>query len=225
MVVACLALIVALGGVSYATAVLPASSVGAKQLRKGSVTPSKLRKGVVTPSKVDPRTIALFKGQKGDPGPQGPKGEPGTVDSSGLVARFGKARTWSAFHFAPGRSSIDYSNAGPGRTTTTGMASFNAPLDLPQGARVTRVTGYFVDNNPTQDLTFFLVRNNPSAGDAEVLGQVSTDGSSSAVRSVSFEPSGVVIDNETRAFSISGQFPGYDPSNLVFHGMRVEYAL
>ncbi len=225
MIVACIALLVALGGVSYAAGVLPASSVGAKQLRKGSVTPSKLRKGVVTPAKVAPRTIALFKGQKGDPGPQGPKGEPGTVDASGLVARFGKAKTWSAFHFVPGRSSIAYSNDGPGRTTTTGGASFNALLDLPQGARVTRVTGYFVDNNAVQDLTFFLVRNDPSAGDAEVLGQVSSVGNSSAVRSVSFEPSGVVVDNETRALSISGQFPLSDPSNIVFHGMRVEYAL
>jgi len=225
MVVACVALLVALGGVSYATAVLPASSVGAKQLRKASVTPSKLRNGVVTPSKVDPRTIALFKGQKGDAGPQGPKGDPGTVDASGLLARFGKARTWSAVHFTPSRSSIDYSNVGPGRTTTTGGASFTALLDLPQGARVTRVTGYFVDNNPVQSVTFFLLQHDPSTGDAEALGQVSSDGSSSAVRSVSFEPSGVVVDHETRAFSISGQFPASDPSNIIFHGMRVEYAL
>ena len=225
MIVACIALVASLGGASYAAVVLPKDSVGSKQLRTGAVSVSELRKAVVTPSKVDPRTIALFKGQTGDPGPQGPKGDPGTVDASGLLSRFGKAKTYSAFDFTPIRSSIAYSNSGPGRTTSSGDAGFIASLDLPQGARVTRVTGYFVDSNPTQDITFFLSRLDPSAGDIETLAQVSSDGSSSAVRSASFEPSGVVVDNETRAFSLSAEFPGFDPSNIVFHGMSVQYTL
>jgi len=37
MVVACLALTVALGGVSYAAAVLPKNSVGTAQLKKNAV--------------------------------------------------------------------------------------------------------------------------------------------------------------------------------------------
>jgi hypothetical protein len=80
MLVACFALVVSLGGVSYAAGVLPKNSVGSKQLRKGAVKPSK----------VAPSTIALFKGQTGDPGPkgdpgaQGPKGDPGTPGVSGL---------------------------------------------------------------------------------------------------------------------------------------------
>jgi hypothetical protein len=52
LIVACIALIVALGGVSYAAGVLPANSVGSKQLRASAVTPSK----------VSPKTIALLKG-------------------------------------------------------------------------------------------------------------------------------------------------------------------
>jgi hypothetical protein len=52
LVVACVALAVALSGTSYAAFVLPANSVGAKQLRKGAVTNKKLAKGAVTGAKV-----------------------------------------------------------------------------------------------------------------------------------------------------------------------------
>ena len=46
MVVACVALVVALGGVSYAAGVLPANSVGQKQLKAHAVTPAKLSPAV-----------------------------------------------------------------------------------------------------------------------------------------------------------------------------------
>ncbi|MET0206888.1 MAG: hypothetical protein ABW228_06890, partial [Thermoleophilaceae bacterium] len=43
MAVAFLALLVALGGTSYAVAQLPANSVGAKQLKKNAVTAAKVK--------------------------------------------------------------------------------------------------------------------------------------------------------------------------------------
>jgi hypothetical protein len=73
MAVACAALAVSLGGVSYAAGVLPTNSVGTKQLRKAAVVPSKIA----------PRTVALFKGQKGDPGPAGPAGQKGDTGVKG----------------------------------------------------------------------------------------------------------------------------------------------
>ena len=80
-----LALIVALGGTSYAAIKLPANSVGTKQLKNKAVTPRE----------VAPKTIRLFKGQKGDrgdPGLQGdfgPQGVPGTgsAATSTLMSR------------------------------------------------------------------------------------------------------------------------------------------
>jgi hypothetical protein len=82
MIVACAALIVALGGVSYAATVLPKNSVGAAQLQKKAVSGSKLRKGAVTGAKVKNGSLlgADFKsGQlpSGARGPQGPQGVPG----------------------------------------------------------------------------------------------------------------------------------------------------
>jgi hypothetical protein len=94
-VIACLALFVALGGVSYAALQLPKNSVGAKQLKKKAVTPAKLSPAVKrqlarlgTPDGIG--TV----GPQGKQGPVGPQG-PGAVTinapagaSSGTVASF-----------------------------------------------------------------------------------------------------------------------------------------
>jgi hypothetical protein len=85
MIVACAALIVALGGVSYAAGVLPKGSVGTAQLQKKAVTASKLRANSVSGLKVQDGSLAAadFKagqlpaGPKGDPGPKGDMGDPG----------------------------------------------------------------------------------------------------------------------------------------------------
>jgi hypothetical protein len=52
MVVACVALIVALGGTGYAATQLPEKSVGQKQLRNGAVGNLALRDGAVTQGKL-----------------------------------------------------------------------------------------------------------------------------------------------------------------------------
>jgi hypothetical protein len=56
-VVACLALFVALGGVSYA-ALLPNNSVGTKQLKRNAVTSAKIKKGAVTSTKIKKGAIS-----------------------------------------------------------------------------------------------------------------------------------------------------------------------
>ena len=92
MIIACVALVVALGGVSYAAGVLPKNSVGTAQLKKKAVTASKLRKNAVSAAKVKDGTLlaADFKagqlpaGPKGDPGPQGPKGDNGAAGAPGI---------------------------------------------------------------------------------------------------------------------------------------------
>ena len=53
-----IALFIALGGGAYAATSLPSNSVGPKQLKDKAVTPPK----------VAPKTIKLFKGQRGAPG-------------------------------------------------------------------------------------------------------------------------------------------------------------
>lgn len=95
-VLAGIALFAALGGGAYAAGVLPANSVGTRQLKNGAVTASKLSaslrfslthtgiQGQQGPQgskgetgSMGPKGDAGPQGQKGDTGPQGPKGEPG----------------------------------------------------------------------------------------------------------------------------------------------------
>jgi hypothetical protein len=87
LIVACVALVVALGGVSYAAAVLPKNSVGTAQLKKKAVTGAKLKKDAVTGAKVKNGSLlaADFKAGQlpaGQSGPQGPKGESGAPGST-----------------------------------------------------------------------------------------------------------------------------------------------
>lgn len=103
MTVACLALIVALGGVSYAAGVLPTNSVGTKQLRKSAVTKGKLGRNAVTSSRVADGSLLAKdfaagqlkpgaqgpQGAQGPEGPQGPKGDPGQTGQQGLQGERG----------------------------------------------------------------------------------------------------------------------------------------
>jgi len=81
LVVACLALAVALGGTGYAAIVLPANSVGTKQLKNGAV--------VATKVKMHSLVAENFKdGQlpSGPPGPKGADGLAGVAPNANLVS-------------------------------------------------------------------------------------------------------------------------------------------
>lgn len=92
MIVACAALVIALGGVSYAASVLPKNSVGPAQLQKKAVSGAKIKNDAVTGAKVrsgsllaaDFKTGQIPQGPKGDTGPQGPKGDTGAGGEPGV---------------------------------------------------------------------------------------------------------------------------------------------
>ena len=97
MVISLLALFVALGGTGYAAIVLPANSVGSKQLKKSAVSNKKIAKNAVTTSKVKdgsllkgdfaagqlPAGAAGPAGSAGPAGPTGPTGPAGTNGTNG----------------------------------------------------------------------------------------------------------------------------------------------
>jgi hypothetical protein len=74
IVIACIALAVALSGTSYAALVLPANSVGSKQVKNRSI------------QRIDlgGKTIASLRGQRGPRGLQGPEGLQGIQGIQGL---------------------------------------------------------------------------------------------------------------------------------------------
>ena len=94
MVVACLALLVALGGTSVAAVTqLAANSVGPRQLQFGAVTNPKIRNNAVTSAKVQNRSLLradfapgqLPAGPTGPQGPAGPAGPTGGAGPAGVI--------------------------------------------------------------------------------------------------------------------------------------------
>ena len=57
MIVACVALVVAMGGTSYAAVILPANSVGTKQIKKNAVTGAKVKNGSLTGADIKVSTL------------------------------------------------------------------------------------------------------------------------------------------------------------------------
>jgi hypothetical protein len=100
MVVACIALLIALAGTSYAAIRLPANSVGAKQLKKGAVISAKVR---------DHSLLALdFKPDQLPRGPQGFKGDPGPFPDGDLPAGKTLRGNWVAGSNAVGADEFAY---------------------------------------------------------------------------------------------------------------------
>jgi hypothetical protein len=81
MIVACIALIVALGGTSYAALKLPRNSVGNKQLKPSAVTSGKVRNGTLSAKDFKPSAL-----KRGPRGPQGP-GAPGAIPRVAYASR------------------------------------------------------------------------------------------------------------------------------------------
>jgi hypothetical protein len=173
MIVACVALVVALGGVSYAAGVLPANSVGAKQIKKRAV-------GL---KKISPAARSALKGQKGDkgdkgdPGPAGPagqKGEPGIPGTPGPSAGANAVVRRASFVVAAQENGNPHFNGGvalcqPGERATGGGGSpggIHPELDVVESAP-TDGAGNGVDSGEASRGWVVVVRNgtvNPTTG-------------------------------------------------------------
>src|SRR5580765_2515207 len=92
-VTATLALIVALGGTSYAAATLPRNSVGSGQIKKGGVGNSDIATNAITTTKVKDRSLKAvdFARNQLPAGPTGPKGDQGPKGDTGATGAFGAA--------------------------------------------------------------------------------------------------------------------------------------
>lgn len=124
LVVSVVALVVALGGTSYAAFTLPKNSVGTRQLKNKAVTPAK----------VAPKTIALFKGEKGDRGPQGAQGAQGVQGPHGTRGPVGPSNGYFAKTFGSTVSlpvpAGDYMVYGQGFVGNTTLSSVQASCFL-----------------------------------------------------------------------------------------------
>ena len=98
LIVACIALLVALGGTSLAavSVILPANSVGTKQLKNNAVTSAKVKDGSLKAIDLAPGVLAASPGV-GAAGPAGPAGAPGAAGPTGAT---GPSDAFSAYRDA-----------------------------------------------------------------------------------------------------------------------------
>ncbi|CAA9536822.1 MAG: hypothetical protein AVDCRST_MAG85-4209, partial [uncultured Solirubrobacteraceae bacterium] len=83
MVVSIVALIVALGGTSYAAFKLPRNSVGAPEIKTGAVRGSEVKNGSLGVRDLSRRTRAALRGPAGAAGVPGAAGARGATGASG----------------------------------------------------------------------------------------------------------------------------------------------
>ena len=141
MLVACLALVVGLGGTSYAGLVrVPVNSIGTAQLRANAVVSSKVTDGSLLATDFKPGQLP-----SGPPGPKGDTGEPGPPGLSGYQIVMGRSiQTNSIYNSVsmdcpPGKKAI-----GGGGGTGGGVVPGDGP--------------YITDSFPSVDGTGWLVQ-------------------------------------------------------------------
>jgi hypothetical protein len=132
MVVACLALIVALGGTSYAAIRLPANSVGTKQLKKGAVTGVKVKSNTLAGKQINESKLGKVPSAA-------------SADSATSATTAGSAPV----------SRLDYQSAAvavPAGFVAATRGTANCPTGLSAtggGAKMTDPdSGYILDTNP-----------------------------------------------------------------------------
>jgi hypothetical protein len=147
MAVACLALLVALGGTSVAAVTaIPRNSVGTPQLRAHAVTGSKVKNGTLATADVRDGTLTAAdflagqlpsgpQGPQGDPGPQGnpgPQGDPGpkgergpsgVVMGTGVVGGGANPTSTTAFFGATAPATVSHASQ---RVLVIANATFGA---------------------------------------------------------------------------------------------------
>ena len=152
MVVACLALLVALGGTSIAAVsqLVPRNSVGPVQLRNGAVTNPKLRNNAVNSAKVANRSLLRSDFAPGQlpAGPTGPQGPPGPAGAAGAA---GPAGTIGAITVRNATVPIDNSAPPDGNFVTRPATALCAAGEL----AISGGAGWSDDSN---DLELFVGR-------------------------------------------------------------------
>lgn len=157
-VVTALALVLTLGGVSYAAVSLPGKSVGTKQLKRNAVVGSQVKNGSLLAADVKGGLPAGQVGPRGDQGPLGNPGVPGSPSNANLTVLSGKVSLTTANEFfAPSGTSVADSNEPPMTMLSPARPmiarSLNVRLNDAPGVGKLRKFSVRVNNVITLDLT------------------------------------------------------------------------
>ncbi len=156
-VTATLALIVALGGTSYAAIKLPSNSVGSKQIKKRAITHSKLRANAVTSGIVRNGSLRAkdFKAGQLPAGPAGPAGATNIV-----------RRQVPSAAVAPGASGVVLATCGPRERVISGGLEGDGVVFTPDTFALTSSFPKTVGDVPT---AWYVEAKNTAAASSQFL--------------------------------------------------------
>ena len=103
-----------------------------------------------------------------------------------------------AFH--PSRDDCDYVNYGTSLYNATGGCGYAAPVQLPQGATVTKVTAYWADHSASQNVNLFLNRVPHGVVTDETLAWIESSGDSGDGSGQDADIDYAAIDNSLYAY-------------------------
>lgn len=130
--------------------------------------------------------------------------------------------------FTPASDVITFSNAGTGLqgSTAAQTVTFIAPLNLPNGATITELRYYMLDNDATQNASGGQLSRGLSATTPILHGLVATTGSSAAAQQIVAPTFSGPIDNDvtTMWLSVTWIVPA-TPANIRLLGARVTYTV
>ena len=175
MIVACAALLVALGGTSIAAvSALPLASVGTPQLKNKAVTNAKLATNAVTTGKVKNGSLrrgdfaanSLPVGPRGFPGLQGPQGPQGATGPTGPAGVISAITVRTASVSVPGEGGIQ-----PDSNYITRDVSVNCQAGE---KAISAVAGWGADDD---NLELTVVGIKPIVSSNQVVGYLAKGGS------------------------------------------------
>jgi hypothetical protein len=164
-VTATMALIVSLGGTSYAAIKLPKDSVGAKQIRADAVSSSKVEDASLLSK--DFKAGQLPQGLQGRTGATGPTGTTGATGPAGPPGPIGLAKvTMEAVSGAGEATAFCQSGqravGGGGDASGPGDVLFTSvPINIDGDKPGWLVRGFDVDHGPIGDVTSYVVCASP----------------------------------------------------------------
>jgi hypothetical protein len=133
-------------------------------------------------------------------------------------------KSFSGAHFFPSGSSLTYQVLGEAvfALALSSGRNFQVSLGLPNGARIDRVTFFYIDES-AQNITFYVRQYYPSIATYSSLASGASGGSSAEVRLASFEPLGLV-DTSVGVPLLRAECGATGSTNLLV-GAQVEYSL
>jgi len=107
---------------------------------------------------------------------------------------------------------------------SSGSGQLWAPIDLPVGSKISRITVYYQDNNPTGDLLIRFWTVNMSNGALAYNDIGTSSGSSSTIKSFSILPTlGNYLTNESHSIQIQNTNGDWNGSTMLIKGAKIEY--